>query len=37
VRVLGKSPDLAAAQILATSAETGLGIPELWAAIERVY
>jgi GTP-binding protein len=35
VRVLGKSPDLAAAQILATSAETGLGIPDLWSAIER--
>jgi GTP-binding protein len=35
VRVLGKSPDLPAGQILATSAETRLGIPELWAAIER--
>ena len=35
VRVLAKSPDLAAAQILATSAETKLGIPELWGAIER--
>jgi GTP-binding protein len=35
VRVLGKSPELPAAEILATSAETGLGIPELWAAIDR--
>ncbi len=35
VRTLGKSPELAAAPIFATSAETGLGIPELWAAIER--
>jgi len=35
VRVLGKSPELPAGQILATSAETRLGIPELWAAIER--
>ena len=35
VRVLSKSPELPAAQILATSAETRLGIPELWAAIER--
>jgi GTP-binding protein len=36
VRLLSKSPELRAAQILATSAETGLGIPDLWAAIERV-
>lgn len=35
VRALGKSPELSAAQILATSAETGLGIPELWSAIDR--
>jgi len=35
VRALAKSPDLPAAQILATSAETRLGIPELWSAIER--
>jgi len=35
VRALGKSPDLPAARILATSAETRLGIPELWSAIER--
>ena len=35
VRVLAKSPELPAAQILATSAATGLGLPELWAAIER--
>jgi GTP-binding protein len=35
VRLLGKSPELPAAQILATSAATGLGIPELWAAIDR--
>jgi GTP-binding protein len=35
VRVLGAAPELPAGQILATSAETGLGIPELWAAIER--
>jgi GTP-binding protein len=35
VRMLGKSPELPAAQILATSAATGLGIPELWAAIDR--
>ena len=35
VRALCKSPELPAAQILATSAETRLGIPELWAAIER--
>jgi GTP-binding protein len=36
VRVLGKSAELPAGQILATSAQTGLGIPELWAAIDRV-
>ena len=35
VRVLGKSPELVAAPIVATAAQTGLGIPELWAAIER--
>jgi GTP-binding protein len=35
VRVLGRSPDLPAGQIVATSAQTGLGIPELWAAIDR--
>jgi GTP-binding protein len=35
VRVLGQTPDLPAQAVLATSAETGLGIPELWAAIER--
>ncbi len=35
VRVLGKAPELPAGQILATSAETRLGIPELWAAIDR--
>jgi GTP-binding protein len=35
VRVLGKSPELPAGQIVATSAQTGLGIPELWTAIDR--
>jgi GTP-binding protein len=35
VRLLGKSPELPAREILATSAGTKLGIPELWAAIER--
>jgi GTP-binding protein len=35
VRALSKSPDLPAAEILATSAETRLGMAELWAAIER--
>ena len=35
VRVLSKSPELPAGEILATSAETRLGIAELWAAIER--
>ncbi len=34
VRVLRRSPDLPAGQIIATSAQTGLGIPELWAAID---
>ncbi len=34
VRVLGNSPALPAGQILAISAETGLGIPELWTAID---
>jgi GTP-binding protein len=35
VRSLGAASALSAAQVLATSAATGLGIPELWAAIER--
>jgi GTP-binding protein len=35
VRALSKSPELPAGEILATSAETKLGITELWAAIER--
>jgi GTP-binding protein len=35
VRVLGKAPELPADHILATSAETGLGVPELWAGIDR--
>ena len=35
VRVLSKSPELPAGEILATSAETRIGIAELWAAIER--
>jgi GTP-binding protein len=35
LRSLGASPALASAQVIATSAQTGLGIPELWAAIER--
>ena len=34
VRALGKSPELAAAPIVATAAETGLGLPALWAAID---
>jgi GTP-binding protein len=34
VRVLRESPELCAAPIVATSAETKLGIPELWTAIE---
>jgi GTP-binding protein len=36
VRVLAKSPELSAAPVLATSAETGMGIPELWGTIDRV-
>ena len=35
VRVLSKSPELPAGEILATSAETKLGMAEIWAAIER--
>ena len=35
VRVLSKSPELCAAPIVATSAQTRLGIADLWAAIER--
>ena len=35
VRVLGKTPELSAAPVVATSAEIGLGIPELWASIDR--
>ena len=35
VRALQKSPELPAAEIVATSAETKLGIAELWAAIDR--
>lgn len=34
VRVLSRSADLPAGQIIATSAQAGLGIPELWAAID---
>jgi GTP-binding protein len=34
VRLLRTSPELPAGQIVATSAQSGLGIPELWAAIE---
>jgi len=34
VRVLRAAPELPARVILATSAETGMGIPELWAAID---
>jgi GTP-binding protein len=33
-RALENSPELRAAPIIATSAETGLGIPELWSAID---
>jgi GTP-binding protein len=35
VRVLRRAPELPAGAILATSAQTGLGIPELWDAIEK--
>ncbi|HKA15022.1 MAG TPA: ribosome biogenesis GTP-binding protein YihA/YsxC [Myxococcota bacterium] len=35
VRALGRSPELPVGPVLATSAETGLGIAELWRAIER--
>jgi GTP-binding protein len=35
LRALGEAPGLPARAVLATSAETGLGIPELWAAIDR--
>jgi len=34
VRALRAAPELPAREILATSAETGIGIPELWAAID---
>jgi GTP-binding protein len=35
LRALAGSPALADASVIATSAQTGLGIPELWSAIER--
>ena len=36
VRALTRSPELPAGRIVATSAQTGLGIPDLWGAIDRV-
>ena len=36
VRELEHAPALGGANVVATSAETGLGIPELWSAIDRV-
>jgi GTP-binding protein len=37
VRALVQAGELPGRAVLATSAETGLGIPELWAEIERVF
>jgi GTP-binding protein EngB required for normal cell division len=34
VRLLRRSPELPAGRTIATSAQAGLGIPELWAAID---